>query len=347
MTIPNHGGNIYEYPKGIIDFSSNINPLGYPKILEEKISQNFSDLLVYPDIDYKDLRDSVGSYLQVDPAHIFLGNGSVEILDMIISNFKRLVLVEPCFSEYRLRARVHKLEVLSLPLGEDFKINMEDLKANIREGDLVLLTNPNNPTGRTLRSDELLDLYLYIVEKNAYLLLDEAFFEFADLDYDTIDLFRPLGFANIGIIRAATKFFGLPGIRLGYGVFDLDMIRLLEEAKLPWSINSFANLAGGCIFDEDFITKSRAYIFKERERFFGQLKKVKDLKPYKSNANFFLLEIKGKSEEEIFKRLLEKNILVRRCSNYNNLRGTFIRIAIKTQRDNDVFLEAIKEIMEE
>lgn len=347
MTIPNHGGNIYEYPKGIIDFSSNINPLGYPKILEEKISKNFSDLLVYPDIDYKDLRDSVGAYLQVDPAHIFLGNGSVEILDMIISNFKRLVLVEPCFSEYRLRARVHKLEVLSLPLGEEFKIDIPALKESIREGDLVLLTNPNNPTGRTLRSDELLDLYLYIVEKNAYLLLDEAFFEFADLDYDTIDLFRPLGFANIGIIRAATKFFGLPGIRLGYGVFDLDMIRLLEEAKLPWSINSFANLAGGCIFDEDFITKSRAYIFKERERFFGQLKKVKDLKPYKSNANFFLLEIKGKSEEEIFKRLLEKNILVRRCSNYNNLRGTFIRIAIKTQRDNDVFLEAIKEIMEE
>lgn len=347
MTIPNHGGNIYEYPQGILDFSSNINPLGYPKILEEKISKNFSDLLVYPDIDYRELKGSVGAYLQVDPSQIFLGNGSVEILDMIISNFKRLVLVEPCFSEYRLRARVHKLEVLSLPLGEDFKINMKDLKAAIREGDLVLLTNPNNPTGRTLRSDELLDLYLYIVEKNAYLLLDEAFFEFADLDYDTIDLFRPLGFANIGIIRAATKFFGLPGIRLGYGVFDLDMIRLLEEAKLPWSINSFANLAGGCIFDEDFVTKSRAYIFKERERFFGQLKKVKDLKPYKSNANFFLLEIKGKSEEEIFKRLLEKNILVRRCSNYNNLRGTFIRIAIKTQRDNDVFLEAIKEIMEE
>ena len=347
MTIPNHGGNIYEYPQGILDFSSNINPLGYPKILEEKITKHFSDLLVYPDIDYKDLKSSVGAYLKVDPAHVFLGNGSVEILDMIISNFKRMVLVEPCFSEYRLRAKVHKLEIVSLPLGEEFKINMPALKESIREGDLVLLTNPNNPTGRTLSSDELLDLYLDIVEKNAYLLLDEAFFEFADLDYDTLDLFRPLGFANIGIIRAATKFFGLPGIRLGYGVFDLDMIKLLKEAELPWSINSFANIAGGCIFDEDFISKSRSYIFKERERFFGLLKEVKNLKPYKSNSNYFLLEFKGKSEEEIFNKLLEKNILVRRCSNYNFLEGTFIRIAIKTKKDNDKFLQAIKEIMEE
>lgn len=347
MTIPNHGGNIYEYPQGILDFSSNINPLGYPKILEDKISKNFADLLVYPDIDYVNLKNSVGAYLKADPAHVFLGNGSVEILDMIISNFKRMVLVEPCFSEYRLRAKVHKLEVLSLPLGEEFKIPMAALKESIREGDLVILTNPNNPTGRTLSSDELLDLYLYVVEKNAYLLLDEAFFEFADLDYDTIDLFRPLGFANIGIIRAATKFFGLPGIRLGYGVFDLDMINLLKGAELPWSINSFANLAGECIFDEDFISKSRAYIFKERERFFGLLSEIKNLKPYKSNSNYFLLEFKEKSEEEIFSRLLEKNILVRRCSNYNFLEGTFIRIAIKTKSDNDKFLQAIKEIMEE
>ena len=128
MTIPNHGGNIYEYPQGILDFSSNINPLGYPKILEDKISKNFADLLVYPDIDYVNLKNSVGAYLKADPAHVFLGNGSVEILDMIISNFKRMVLVEPCFSEYRLRGEVHKLDVISIDANSDLSLPLERLK---------------------------------------------------------------------------------------------------------------------------------------------------------------------------------------------------------------------------
>ncbi|MDO5027649.1 MAG: histidinol-phosphate transaminase [Bacillota bacterium] len=347
MTIGIHGGDIYNYQKGILDFSSNINPLGYPSALKEKIYQRFDEVLVYPDLAYRSLKDKVATYLKVEKDQVFLGNGSVEILDLVISNFKRMLIVDPSFSEYRLRAKVHQLDLVAVNLGQDFKIDLDLLKATVKEGDLLVLTNPHNPSGTSLSKEELLEIYVDIVEKDAYLLLDEAFFEFADLDYDSIELFRGLGFSNVGIIRAATKFFGLPGIRLGYGVFDLNMIELLERKELPWSINSFANIAADYIFDKDFIKESQDYIFKERERFFCELKKVRGIRVFKSNANYFLLEILDKSEKEIFDQLLARNILVRRCSNYKNLKGTFIRIAIKTESDNEIFLKGIKEIMEE
>lgn len=351
MSIPHHGGDVYSYEKyytgDLIDFSSNINPLGIPDRLKSGILDRFEDILAYPDLEYRELKSNVSDYLNVNPENLAVGNGAVEIIDAVISHFKRLIIVEPSFSEYRLRGEVHKLEIISVYANEDLTLPMENLKETIQEGDLVILTNPHNPTGFTLTKSELLEIYTHILEKDAYLLLDEAFFEFANLDYNSIELFKSLEFSNIGIVRAATKFFALPGLRLGYGVFDKEMLEKIDKTSLPWSVNSFAVIASNYIFDMEYIEKSKEFIFHERNRFMENLKKIKGVFPYTSNSNYVLLKLEGITENLVFQSLLKRGILVRRCSNYRNLNGTHIRVAIKTSDLNDRIVSSLEKIMEE
>lgn len=351
MDIPHHGGDVYSYEQfytgELIDFSSNINPLGFPKELKSGIIERFEEVLAYPDLEYRELKQNVSDYLNVDVNNVAVGNGAVEIIDAVISHFKRLILVEPCFSEYRLRGEVHNLDIISIDAREDLRIPLEEIKKTIQEGDLLILTNPHNPTGYTLTQDEILEIYMDILEKDAYLLLDEAFFEFANLDYDSINLFKSLGFSNVGIIRAATKFFALPGLRLGYGVFDDEMLEKIKRTTLPWTVNSFAVIGSSYIFNWDYINKSREYIFHERNRFMEELSKIKGVYPYTSNSNYILLKLEGISENMVFQIFLKTGILVRRCSNYRNLYGTHIRVAIKTTELNNRLINTLKNIMED
>lgn len=343
--IPSHGGDIYNYDKNLIDFSSNINPLGYPKELDEIIKSSFDDLLKYPDVEYRELRSKIAKYLETDMEYIEVGNGSVEIIDMVISFFKRVFIFEPSFSEYRLRAEVHGLDIVSINLDKSFEFTLDKLEG-LREGDLIIITNPSNPTGKTLTKEILEEIYLKVVDVNAYLLLDEAFFEFSDLDYDSVKFFKKLAYSNVGIVRAMTKFFGLPGIRLGYGVFEKDIIEKFSKKRLPWSVNSFAVNSSDILFNKDYIDKSFKYVKEAREILFNNLKSIKGISPVESNANFLLLKIDGASEDYIFRELLDRNILVRRCSNYKNLDGTYIRVAVKTRELNEILYKALKEIME-
>lgn len=351
MSVPKHGGDTLSYSSlfegELIDYSSNINPLGVPPKLKEGLFLRFDDIISYPDIKYRELKSNLSKYLGADESNIHVGNGAVEILDQVISKFKRLIIVVPSFLEYELRADVHNIEVVKINLDENLNIPLDVLKEEIRGGDLVLLTSPHNPSGKTLGKDMLLDLYMHVVSEDAYLLLDEAFHEFAELDYDSVELFSSLGYSNIGIVRAATKFFGIPGIRLGYGVFQRDMVNDLNAIELPWSVNSFAVAASSYIFDEEYIKKSKEFMKNERTRFANELSKIVGVQPYSSNSNFILLKLEHISENKIFFDLAKAGFLVRRCSNFENLHGTHIRIAIKTTELNDRLLEALKIVMEE
>jgi threonine-phosphate decarboxylase len=227
-----HGGDLLSYSKDfvgrLIDFSSNINPLGYPKGLEESLVSSFTDLMVYPDIKYRKLKKAVAQYLGCDEGEIILGNGAVEIINNLVMLFDRVIVFTPCFSEYIERPRILGKEVLKLPLKEDFSIDIDLIRENISAGDLVILGNPNNPTGRRIPKDLLMDIHELVRSNAAHLLLDEAFYEFCPLDYDSIELFRSSN--NICVIRAATKFFALPGIRLGYGFLSSKLAELNSNA---------------------------------------------------------------------------------------------------------------------
>lgn len=344
-----HGGDLLTYKDKyggkLIDFSSNINPLGVPRGLEKAIMDAFKEVEVYPDIQYRKLKEALANYLDCEKANILVGNGAVEIIDNFIMLAERVVLFIPSFSEYELRAGVHKKEVLVLEYGDDFTIEVDILKKNLKENDLLILGNPNNPSGLRIAEETLLEIYACVQSVKGHLLLDEAFYEFCPKDYDSIELFKDTAYKNVSVIRAATKFFALAGIRLGYACGSQGTVEKISSIELPWRINSMANTAGLTIFkDTDYIKKSKDYIRRQRDYLFSELKKIKAVKPYTSHTNFILIKLLDLEEDYLFEELLKEGILVRKCSSFKGLGRDHIRVAVKDKKSNDLLIKALKDI---
>ncbi|MGB9840160.1 MULTISPECIES: pyridoxal phosphate-dependent aminotransferase [Bacteria] len=340
-----HGGDIYSYNKNLIDFSSNINPLGIMEGLEEHLKDNLKNLSIYPDIKKRRLKKNIAQYLKVEEDEVITGNGAVEIINNIILLFERVVVFVPCFSEYLLRAQVLGKQIVRLNLDREFKVDFFSLEKVIKKGDLLILGNPNNPTGFRIEQDKLMKIVELIEGRGAFLLLDEAFFEFCEDEYDSIKLFYDS--KNICVIRAATKFFALPGIRLGYAFANKDFVKTYSQYELPWNVNSIAEVAADYIFkNRDYIIKSKNYIKEQRELMYKHLSKIKDVKVFKTDCNFFLLKLLKYDEEYVFERLLEKNILIRKCSNFEGLDKSYIRIAVKKEEENIKLIEELNRCFE-
>jgi threonine-phosphate decarboxylase len=337
-----HGGDIYSIQKTVLDFSSNINPLGIVEGLKEHLFQNFNRVEVYPDIKYRNLKKRIADYLGVNVEEVIVGNGAVDILNNIVLMFERIVVFVPCFIEYILRPKLYKKEVLMLYLKDDFSLDLDLLHKHLKSSDLLILGNPNNPTGLRIDRDKLIEIASLTEKRGAFLLLDEAFFEFCE-GYDSIKELR--AFKNVCIIRAATKFFALPGIRLGYAYADKNFVDKYSNYELPWTVNIFAELAADIIFNEDYIKKTKEYIKIQKDYMFKRLNEIKNVKPFNTDCNFMLIKLLKYDEEYIFERLLQKNILIRKCSNFYGLDNTFIRIAIKRKEDNEVLLREINNIL--
>lgn len=346
-----HGGDLLSYEKyydgELIDFSSNINPLGPPKGLYEEIMKGYENLVKYPDIKYRNLKTSVGEYLKCNSKNVIVGNGAMDLIDNFTVIFPRTIIFIPSFSEYEKRALVHSKEVVILNYKEDFTIDLDELKEIIRPRDLLILGNPNNPTGLRIDESLLMKIYKIVVKKDAYLLLDEAFYEFVPKDYDSIEIFSKYSFKNIGIIRAATKFFALPAIRLGYGCVSQNMLEKYEKIAMPWSVNAFADIAGQFIFkDPEYIERSKNYIDGERQYLLEKLSKIEGIKPFNTHTNYILIKLLKWNEEYIFNFFLKRGLIIRKCSSFNGLDESFIRVAIKDRKNNEKLIEVFKELEE-
>ena len=344
-----HGGDLITYEKyyegELIDFSSNINPLGFPEGLEEELIHGFNNMTNYPDIKYRHLKSSISKYLICNPGNVIVGNGAVDIINNFVLMFPRIIVTLPSFSEYEQRALIYEKEVVRLDYNGDFTLDLASIEKTIKAEDLLILGNPNNPTGLRIEKETLMELYEIIKEKEGYLLLDEAFYEFCPKDYDSIEIFRKDSFKNVGIIRAATKFFALPGIRLGYGCVSMDISKKYGEIELPWSVNSLADRAGRYIFQcKDYIKRSQAYIEGEREFLLRELDKIEGIKPYPTHTNYILIKLLKWNEEYVFYFFLKRGLLVRRCSSFNGLDNTYIRLAIKNRENNLKLIKTFKEL---
>jgi threonine-phosphate decarboxylase len=335
-----HGGDLLTYENQfggkLIDFSSNINPLGPPEGLDKYLMKKFETLRAYPDIQYRKSKKSISTYLKCN---------AVEIIDDFMIMAHRVIVCTPSFSEYEQRAKVHGKDVVRVPYKKDFTLDVKAIEDILTKGDLLLLGNPNNPTGLRIKENELIALYKLVLKKGGYLLLDEAFYEFCPHDYDSIEIFKKFNYEEVGIIRAATKFFALPGLRLGYGCASSHKAQEIRKISLPWSINSFADAAGQYIFkDLEYIEESKKYIDKERIYLQDELSKIPGILPKKTDANFILLELVKWNEEYVFNNLLKQGILVRKCNSFIDLPSNYIRVAIKSRKDNEMLIKALKAI---
>lgn len=349
-----HGANVDNMAKkfgknenDIIDFSSNVNPhiisdLG--KYVLEGLEKSRS----YPDINYTNLRNNISDYIKVDSELIIPGNGATEIIYLLMKSIKRrLAILNPTFSEYGRGAKLNNLEIIDFHLKEEnnFSIDLDEIQKNMDKFDSLFVCNPNNPNGKVKDLNELLDL---MIENDKLLIVDETFMEFVG-DEEKYSLINKIEQTpNLFILKAVTKFFGMPGLRLGYGVTsNKQIIKNIYEYKEPWTINSFAeNLSNYLFKDKEYINGSKDYYINERKFMLEELRKISRLKVYDTDTNFVLIKLDDDEANSLKLELFEKyNILIRDASNFIGLDKSYIRVAIKSHNDNKVLIESLRKIL--
>lgn len=337
-----HGGDIYRNDVKI-DFSVNSNPLGIPEAVESALHEAVENCSHYPDLSTEQLKKAVGSLLNVPEEYLLFGNGASELFMAVIHAVRpqRTVIPVPSFYgyEYAAGAADGKILYFNTGGGNDFCLQEAFLSVLTEDVDLLFLANPNNPTGKLISREELRSILWRCGEKGITVILDECFIEFCNKKASMLEEIET--FPNLLLVRAFTKIFAIPGVRLGYLVSSNSMLLGKISRQLPeWNISVFAQAAGcRCAEQTVFIEETAAYIEKERRFLEDGLKKA-GCHVFPGEANFLLVF----SELPLYERLLEKGILIRDCENFRGLTKGYYRIAVKSRKENEILLKAIGEI---
>lgn len=333
----------------IIDFSSNINPFIVDS-MDKIVAAGVGSLQKYPDIKYRRLRKNISDYLGVDDSQVIPGNGATEIIYLLMRNLRgRLAIINPTFSEYRKGAEIASLSVVDFVMDwkKDFKLDLDEIYRRKDEFDSIFICNPNNPDGSVREIKKLLE---FAEKEGKLLIVDETFIEFADSEKDRSLVNMVEKSKNLFIIRAVTKFFGIPGIRLGYGISsNRELLQKMYDEKEPWTINSFADSASDFIFkEEEYIRKSKEYFSKERVCMINEINKIDGIKAFNSDANFILVRFENKNVLDVKENLLKRaGLLIRDASNFIGLDSSFARVAIKNHEQNTVLVDALRSVLGE
>lgn len=354
-----HGGNIYEAsqfagcaPEEIIDLSASINPLGPPEGLKELLLKQFGKIAHYPDIRNRNLIEAISSFHDIHEDYIAVGNGSTEILYWLpyALSLERVAVVIPTFSEY-LRTLQNKgviIRFLSTSWENSFQPTVHQIEALIESGspEAVFLTNPGSPSGIPLSEDVKEFIRSNLGKFNLIWIIDEVFADFCE-EYSLIELAKSS--QKVIIIRSLTKFYTLPGIRLGYVLAHPSLSHKIRSFIPPWSVNAFAQEAGVyCLGQHLFREKTLEFFKEERPRVFDLLEKIPYVNFLKSVANYVLIKLENGlpyTASDIQSMMLRNHkILVRNCENFKGLSGKFIRIAISSRETNDLWLGVLRTI---
>lgn len=341
-----HGG-IYSaglgYDRKILDFSSNVNPLGYPPIIKNYLKKVSPLLSIYPDPDSGILRNYLAKYTGIPEEQIVVGNGATEIIYNFAKAFLggcKVLLPIPTFGEYESAVKLHGGSVhffKTMNLNEDLARFIDTAPRN----DCVFICNPNNPTGSLIRRKNMLKIIESAYARSILIFVDECFIELASNRESVVPYLRE--FDNLFVLRSLTKSFGLAGLRIGYGLGSKQMITILQRVKIPWNVNGVAqNVAIKALSSKSYLDRTRKVILRERKFLKDSLSKIKGFTCYDSDANFLLIRTKPNSIY-LQKKLLKKNILIRDCSTFRGLNNRFIRIAVLTRKDNLKLVKALKE----
>lgn len=337
-----HGGDIYRNHVNL-DFSVNVNPLGVPEAVEAALYEAIEHCSRYPDISAEKLKNAVRGMLTVPKEYLLFGNGASELFMAIIHGIKpkKVVIPVPSFYGYEYASEAADGEILYYETkeGNDFCLQEDFLSVLTDDVDALFLANPNNPTGNLMSRERLRAVLAHCKEKEIYVILDECFIEFCGKE---CSMLREIDeFSNLILIRAFTKIFSIPGVRLGYLVCSNPLLLEKIGRQLPeWNISGFAQAAGcACAMQTAFVEKTVVYVEKERQFLETGLKRA-GFKVFPSNANFLLIY----GEQSLYDRLLEKGILIRDCENFKGLSKGFYRIAVKSRKENEDLLVTIGEI---
>ena len=340
-----HGGRLLEFSKSgkkYIDFSASINPYGIDPNLKDILKESIDILVHYPNQDYSEVKALISRKHDVSEESIYLGNGANSIIFRLFSIFDKelnICIPTPSFETYRLAAESVSANIVYYDMN-GFKITNEIFDILSDNIDVLVLTNPNNPTGYLIEEKLLQRLLEYCKAENIFVLLDECFLEFV-LDGERYSQISNLSkYTNLAILRSLTKLYAFPGLRFGYLLTEnKKIIENLNKLTPSWDINTLALEAAKFSLIQN-MSQVVLKIQKEKSILLKNLKSV-GIEVFDSKANFLLCRYK----KNLSNALLNQGVIVRDCSDYRGMDDTYFRVAVRTNSDNMILFENIKELI--
>jgi len=344
-----HGGfysSGLQFDSRFIDFSSNVNPLGFPSSITKIINKNRSLLSVYPDPDSSKLRDDLQKYTGIQKNQIIVGNGATEIIynfcKVFLHKDSNVLIPIPTFGEYEAASRLSGSQITFFKTMNLNK-NTSEFQDLVTKTNCIFVCNPNNPTGILISKNNLLKILESAYNKSVLMFLDECFIELVPDSNESLVRYLK-EFDNLFILRSLTKSFGLAGLRIGYGLGNKKVIDVLQRIKIPWNVNGLAQMAASeALSNMSHLSKTRKLIKKELKFLKDSISKINGFTCYDSSTNFILIKSRMNSKK-IQEKLIEEKILIRDCSNFRGLDNKFIRVAVRTHKENVKLVRALEEI---
>ena len=342
-----HGGDIYSFGDAVLDFSANINPLGLAPGVRKAIIQSIENCVNYPDPLCRKLKKSIAEWEGVPQGGIVCGNGAADVIYRLVQAVrpKKVLLLAPTFSEYEcaLRAARCACEFYLLPESRGF-VPDEDILDSIHAGlDMVFICNPNNPTGVLAPPPLMRRILKKCTEMKVLLVADECFNDL--LDEPGKHTMKPYlqECPNLFILKAFTKLFAIPGLRLGYGLGDAPLIDRVSRQEQAWSVSVPAQEAGAAaVLEKEYVRQTRELVRGEREYLTSRLRALGCI-AYDSQANYVFFKAPGGAGMQDYLRT--KGILIRSCANYRGLGAEFFRIAVRLREQNELLAGAMDEFI--
>lgn len=337
-----HGGDVY-HNQIQIDFSININPLGMPAEVEEALHQAVKESVRYPDMEAGRLRKAVSGMLKIPEEWLAFGNGASDLFMAIVHGLqpKKTVIPVPSFYGYEYAAGAGCGEIIfyETEAEKEFALDEDFFSILTEEVELLILANPNNPNGAVLEEAYLQHLLQHCKEKKIYVVLDECF---AELCWKDCSVLHYGEWEHVLVVRAFTKLFAIPGVRLGYLICsNKELLKRIARQLPEWNLSCFAQAAGcACAGLREYRQVTKVYIKQERAVLEAELKRL-GFRVFPGVANFILFY----SRLPLYEMLLERKILIRDCANFRGLSRGFYRIAVKSREENKVLLRELEEIV--
>jgi threonine-phosphate decarboxylase len=356
-----HGGDVWGFARKfniplekVLDFSGPVNFLGPSPKAVEAVKQYAKRIRFYPDPNPVELRTEIAKYVGhgVEAANIILGNGSIELIYMIADAFTcgfKAVIPVPSFTEYEKAALRVGGEPIFVKLPDNFALDVENVKKAVTEDtQIVFICNPHSPSGTLYSRETILDLVDFCRKKGVIVSVDENYIEFAKKGQDTTMVGYVKKYENLFVIRSVTKFYGMPGIRFGYGIATGSLIDTLQTVRQPWSINSLAGYAVLAAFkDIKFIENTKCTIAKERAQFAKMLSEICGLRVFPSETNFLLVKILNPkfTSTMLKEQMAKEGILIRDCSTFVGLDDSYFRVTVRSAEENLKLVKTLRGIL--
>lgn len=330
--------------KEIIKLASNENPLGPSPKAVAAIRKSLSTINRYPDSNGFYLKRKLAKFLGVEPANLVLGNGSDELIDILIKTFveedEQIITSDHTFLEYKIISSVKNRTVVTVPL-KYFKYDLRAIKERIdKKTKMVFISNPNNPTGTYVTKYEVED-FMRGLPEDLLVVLDEAYDTFIDVD-DFPNSLALVKNKNVIALKTFSKAYGLAGLRIGYAIARPELAGYMEIARQPFNVNSLAQVAAAAALDDKkFLARTKKTISIGKSYLYDALSNL-GISYVHTVANFIMIDV-GRDGVGVFKEMLKFGLIVRDMKQYGL--KNFIRVTIGTKKENERFIKVLKKVL--